>query len=56
MAIGIPIYGDDDNQMTGSRSGDDIYRRFLTYFKRVNQLYRDRTLTYKRSMSHITNL
>jgi hypothetical protein len=43
MAIGITLYG-DDNQMTRSGDVDDIYRGFLTYFERLNHLYRDKTI------------
>jgi hypothetical protein len=46
-------YGDDDNYMTWSNNSPssgiyDMYSSFLTYFERLNQLYRDYALNIQR--------
>jgi hypothetical protein len=46
MVIGIVLYC-DDNQMTWI-GADNMYRESLTYFERVNQLYRDYILNIQK--------
>ena len=46
----IGLYGEVDNQMTWSSSGgiENMYRGFLEYFEKVNQLYRDYALNIQK--------
>ena len=46
-ALGIMLYG-DDTQMTWSSGADEMFHGFLTYFERLNQLYRDYALNIQK--------